>query len=1036
MSPGASNSDQKSLVEALIEGMGESFFAFDRDCRFTASNSAAEAILGLPRAELIGRLLWDILPQIKGTEFDRRCRRVLEEHAREEFEIYSALRPDRYHDVRAFPFGDGVGVTFRDITDRQKDTLALRGRELELARVQRIGGVGGLEVDLSHGFRSQRSPEYLYLHGLPPSAVNDTHEQWVARIHPEDRERVEKYFLAAVAGSDRDYKAEYRIVRPSDGEIRWIRAVAEIERDIQGRPQRLVGAHLDITDQKRAEEAIQESEGRLRAIADALPFLISYLDGDQIFRFINKPYEAWFERPLSEIVGHSVSEVMGPAMYKARRPFIERALAGERLSYEADFPRSGGTVQTEIVHIPHRDAGGHILGLYTVVMDVTARKLAERVLSESEERFRSIADSAPVPMWVSRLDGLRQFVNRAYHEFLGVSFVDALNFDWRKALHPDDLERVLGEQRAGEGSRKPFVLEARYRRHDGQWRWLRSESQPRWGPAGEHIGFIGVAHDITASKEAERALTELNETLERRIEDRTQQLAASEALIQTFFKHSSECHAVIVEDSDGRFRYAEVNPATLRLYGKTREEVVGRTLEAVLGVAGAAEIGAHLAACLQAGAPYRYERTLDDAVIEAIVTAAPQEPGALRRVIVSAHDVTERRRLAQQLQQSQKMEALGQLTGGVAHDFNNLLTLVVGGLDIIGRQMANLPDPLALTRMERGRDMAMQGARRAASLTTRLLTFSRQQALTPQALDANKLVADVCELLRRTLGETIVLETMLGDGLWRTYADANQLENALLNLGLNARDAMPVGGRLVIETANALLDKAYVSSLNESIEPGEFVLIAVTDTGAGMDKTTQERAFEPFFTTKEVGKGTGLGLSQVYGFARQSAGHVRIYSEIGEGTTVKIYLPRSVSDAEKSVTDASNDVSRWTGRERILVVEDDDSLRGYASEILEELGYRVLSASDGVAALEILGREDRIDLLLTDVVMPGGLNGRQLADKATFLRPFLRVLYMTGYTRDPIIHQGRLDAEINLISKPFSFKELAAKVRQRLDAPD
>jgi nitrogen-specific signal transduction histidine kinase/CheY-like chemotaxis protein len=398
--------------------------------------------------------------------------------------------------------------------------------------------------------------------------------------------------------------------------------------------------------------------------------------------------------------------------------------------------------------------------------------------------------------------------------------------------------------------------------------------------------------------------------------------------------------------------------------------------------------------------------------------------------------VTQRRRLEQQLHQSQKMEAVGQLTGGIAHDFNNLLTLVVGGLDIIGRHMANLPDPLALTRMERGRDMAMQGARRAASLTTRLLTFSRQQALTPQALDANKLVADVCELLRRTLGETIVLETMLGDGLWRTYADANQLENALLNLGLNARDAMPDGGRLVIETANALLEKAYVSSLNESIEPGEFVLIAVTDTGAGMDKTTQERAFEPFFTTKEVGKGTGLGLSQVYGFARQSAGHVRIYSEIGEGTTVKIYLPRSVSDAEKSVTDASNDVSRWTGRETILVVEDDDSLRGYASEILEELGYRVLSAGDGVAALEILSREDRIDLLLTDVVMPGGLNGRQLADKATFLRPFLRVLYMTGYTRNAIIHRGRLDAGLNPISKPFSFEELAAKVRQRLDAPD
>ena len=1014
--------------------MGEGFFAFDHSWRLTASNSAAGAILGAPSAEIVGDLLWSVLPRIRGTEFERRCRLVMEGRTREQFEIHSALRPHRYHEVRAFPFGADVGVAFRDITDRERDTQALRDRQLELVRVQRIGGVGGLDVDLANGFRSQRSPEYLHLHGLPPNTVDNSHEQWVARVHPEDRERVQKYFLAEVAGSAKDYKAEYRIVRPSDGQTRWIRAVAEIERDSQGRALKLIGAHLDITDQKKAEATVQESEGRLRAIADALPFLISYLDKEQIFRFINKPYASWFERPLSQIIGRDVRDVMGPAMYEVRRPYIERALAGESLSYEADFPRSDGAVQTEIVHIPHRDQAGRVLGLYTVVMDITARKLAEKVLSESEERFRSIADSAPVPMWVSRLDGLRQFVNRAYHEFLGVPFADALNFDWRKALHPDDLQQILREQRAGEGSRKPFVLEARYRRHDGQWRWLRSESQPRWGPAGEHIGFIGVAHDITASKEAERGLTELNETLERRIEDRTRQLAASEALIQTFFNHSSECYAVIVEEDDGQFRYAEANPATLRLYKKNREAVIGHTIQEVLGAESASDIEAYLATCLHRGAPLRYERSQGDAIIEAIVTPAPQELGAPRRVVVSAHDVTERRRLEQQLQQSQKMEAVGQLTGGVAHDFNNLLTLVIGGLDIIGRQITNLPDPLALTRIERGREMAMQGAQRAASLTTRLLAFSRQQPLNPQALDANKLVVDVCDLLRRAIGETITVETALGTDVWRMYADANQLENALLNIGFNARDAMPNGGKLIIETANASLDKAYISSLSEDIAPGEFVMIAITDTGTGMDMTTQERAFDPFFTTKEVGKGTGLGLSQVYGFARQSAGHVKIYSEIGEGTTVKIYLPRSASDRKNQIIGEANKLSRWTGAETILVVEDDDELRKYASGVLEELGYRVMSAGTGAAALETLNGSHQIDLLLTDVVMPGGMNGRQLADNAVGHRPGLRVLYMTGYTRNAIIHQGRLDLGINMISKPFSFEELAAKVRQVLDA--
>ncbi|MFZ0206538.1 MAG: response regulator, partial [Roseiarcus sp.] len=392
--------------------------------------------------------------------------------------------------------------------------------------------------------------------------------------------------------------------------------------------------------------------------------------------------------------------------------------------------------------------------------------------------------------------------------------------------------------------------------------------------------------------------------------------------------------------------------------------------------------------------------------------------------------------LEQQLRQSQKMEAVGQLTGGVAHDFNNLLTLILGGVEVIGRQMPNLPDPAALARIERAKDMALQGVRRATALTSRLLAFSRQQALTPQSLDVNKLVAGVCELLRRTLGEAIVLDTVLTGGLWRTFADPNQLENALLNLALNARDAMPDGGKLTIETANASLDRTYIASLEEPIEPGQYVMIAVADTGAGMGQATRERAFDPFFTTKEVGKGTGLGLSQVYGFARQSAGHVKIYSEIGEGTTIKIYLPRRLGDSAEATAEKAPDVSRSIGGETILVVEDDDALRKYAKEILTELGYHVLEANSGAVALAALERDEPIDLLLSDVVMPGGVNGRQLGDQAAHMRPGLKVLFMTGYTRNAIVHHGRLDAGVHLIGKPFSFEELAAKVRERLDAAD
>ncbi|MGI8525545.1 MAG: ATP-binding protein [Pseudolabrys sp.] len=386
------------------------------------------------------------------------------------------------------------------------------------------------------------------------------------------------------------------------------------------------------------------------------------------------------------------------------------------------------------------------------------------------------------------------------------------------------------------------------------------------------------------------------------------------------------------------------------------------------------------------------------------------------------------------LRQAQKMEAIGQLTGGVAHDFNNLLTIVLGGLDIIGRHVPELPPSPAVTRITRARDMALQGAHRAATLTNRLLAFSRQQALAPQPLNANRLVTGASDFLRSSLGEAVALETILAAGLWSTFADPHQLENALLNLAVNARDAMPNGGKVTIETANCHLDQAYVTTLPEPVEPGQYVMIAVADTGTGMDQATLARVFDPFFTTKAVGQGTGLGLSQVYGFVRQSGGHVKIYSETGEGTTVKIYLPRA--DAKDDVLREPNqpgETAGAIGSETVLVVEDDDALRSYTSDLLGELGYRVLAASNGPAALRTL-EQNQVDLLFTDIVMPGGMNGRQLADEALRRKPDLKVLFTTGYTRNAIVHHGRLDAGVEMIGKPYSLGELSAKVRELLDA--
>jgi PAS domain S-box-containing protein len=393
-----------------------------------------------------------------------------------------------------------------------------------------------------------------------------------------------------------------------------------------------------------------------------------------------------------------------------------------------------------------------------------------------------------------------------------------------------------------------------------------------------------------------------------------------------------------------------------------------------------------------------------------------------------------RKRAEEALRQAQKMEAVGQLTGGVAHDFNNLLTIIQGGLDMIGRQIPTLENSAGVSRIVRGKDMAVEGVRRAAKLTSRLLAFARQQPLDPKSIDANKLVSSVCELLRRTLGETVILETVLAGGLWRTQADANQLENALVNLAVNARDAMPSGGKMTIETANAHLDEAYVNGLAEPVQAGQYVMIAVEDSGTGMDRPILDHVFEPFFTTKGVGKGTGLGLSQVYGFVRQSAGHVRIYSEVGEGTTVKIYLPRHVG-AEEDATeiDRSNAATHAIGAESILVTEDDDALRVYAVELLSDLGYSVLAAPNAAAALDIIDRGHHIDLLFTDVVMPGGMNGRQLADEAVRRRPGLKVLFTTGYTRNAIVHHGRLDPGVEMIGKPFTFQELGERIRALLD---
>ncbi|HUI96362.1 MAG TPA: CHASE3 domain-containing protein [Xanthobacteraceae bacterium] len=401
---------------------------------------------------------------------------------------------------------------------------------------------------------------------------------------------------------------------------------------------------------------------------------------------------------------------------------------------------------------------------------------------------------------------------------------------------------------------------------------------------------------------------------------------------------------------------------------------------------------------------------------------------------------TRRRRESEAtLVQAQKMEAVGQLTGGIAHDFNNMLTIIIGNLDTLRRRLKDVGDLGGdlTARLSRPIEMATHGARSAAELTRRLLAFSRRQALAPTPVDLNRLVAGMSEMLRRTVGETVAIESVLAGGLWTTLVDANQLENALINLVVNARDAMPNGGRVTIETANAYLDDAYAARFGD-IAPGQYAMLSVSDTGGGIAPEHLERLFEPFFTTKQ-GDGSGLGLAMVHGFVKQSSGHIRIYSEVGQGTTVKIYLPR-LANAEPALAAPAEvarppaDIARARAGETVLLVEDNESVRAYAKSALEELGYKVVEARDAADALRAAGRAGRIDLLFTDVVLGTGINGRELANQIGKTRAGLPVLFTTGYTRNAIVHQGRLDAGVHLLDKPYTQQDLARKIRELLDA--
>ncbi|MES3008609.1 MAG: PAS domain-containing protein [Pseudomonadota bacterium] len=660
---------------------------------------------------------------------------------------------------------------------------------------------------------------------------------------------------------------------------------------------------------------------------------------------------------------------------------------------------------------PVYDPSGRVIQVQGAMQDLTWAKQLTEVINETEQRFQQLANALPLIIWTATPNGRVDFASKALAEFTGMPNHDLLSAQqWMEIVHEDDRERRMATWLAGLESSQEYSQEFRFRTASGEFRWLLVYARPMKDNHGKVLKWYGTAIDVHDShmlqedlKRSEQRLTYLVKATSDAIWDwnpNTRELWWSDSLYEMFGYRAEDM------GTTGDFWAQCVHP-------EDRARVVPSIMQAAKGDAG------------EWRAEYRFQRKDGSyAWVSDRSIVLRDANGKALRLVGGLSDITARKSLEEQLQQTDRLRAVGQLTGGVAHDFNNLLTVIMGNSELLMDELATQQRLVSIATMIR------DAAQRGAELTQRLLAFARRQALEPKVVNVKQLIDSMEGLLRRTLSAQIDIELVHAGGLWRALIDPAQLEGALLNLSLNARDAMQEGGRLTIETANMHLDQSYAER-HPDVLPGQYVMIAVSDTGTGIQPQHLDKIFDPFFTTKGLGHGTGLGLSMVYGFVKQSNGHIKIYSELGQGTTVRIYLPRAQGEMDER-HERPPIVRASGGSERILLVEDDDLVREYVEGQLRGLGYRVTTTTNASEALEQLRSTAEIDLLFTDVMMPGEMNGRQLAEVAIALRPGLKVLYTSGYTENAIVHHGRLDPGVQLLSKPYRRDELAQKLRSVL----
>ena len=893
---------------------------------------------------------------------------------------------------------------------------ALRVAEARLLRAQEAGGIGLFSVGIEDGILTT-TPHFCRLYGMPERETYPA-EAFESLVLPEDRH------LASTAESRRRGEppkdVEYRIRRPDTGQIRWIARKGEIERDAEGRPLRFQGVARDVTEKRSVRDALAESEQRYRALFEAVDdgfCIIEFIDGpdgplsDYVHVVANSGYQR--HTGITDIVGKRLREI-APAEAEGWLDLYGGVLRnGVSIRFERAFVTVGRHIEVSAARVEPASRRQ----VSVLFRDITERKRAEERLRESDEQFRILAEAIPNHVWSGRPDGALTWFNAQTYAYTGFPPGQLEGPDkWRQVVHPEDLPSALADWSRALATGSVYQHEMRLRRADGDYRWFLVRAEPIRDAAGAITRWVGTDTDIDEGKR--RAVA-----LERLVAERT---ADRNALWQLSRDLMLRC------TFDGIV--TAVNPAWTEMLGWREDELIGRNLFDLVHPEDA-ERSREAARDLARGVSHarfdnRY-RGRDGAYRWIAWSTRPSETliNAVGRDITAERERAEAlARTEEALRQAQKMEAVGQLTGGLAHDFNNMLAGIVGSLEMMQ------------TRLLQGRtgDLdryigAAQGAaKRAAALTHRLLAFSRRQTLDPKPTDVNRLVAGMEELVRRTVGPSIAVEVVAAGGLWPTLVDPSQLENALLNLCINARDAMPGGGRIVIETCNRWLDPR--AAAERGVEPGQYVSLCVSDNGTGMAPAIVAKAFDPFFTTKPLGEGTGLGLSMIYGFVRQSGGQARIYSEVGQGTMVCLYLPRHLGAADEPEEALPQpEAPQARAGETVLVVDDEPTVRMLVAEVLGDLGYAALEAADGPSGLRILQSEARIDLLVTDVGLPGGMNGRQMADAGRIGRPDLKVLFITGYAENAVLNHGHLAPGTQVLTKPFALDTLASRIRSLIE---